>query len=107
MSDLVARLIEHTESWPTVYESDRKNREILQEAIAALSWRPIASAPKDGTPVLVFCRASREPIQEEPDEQHVAWFDGKNGKDWWAVSGGYMSVMPTHWVALRDEPSES
>lgn len=64
------------------------------------AWRPIETAPKDGTPIICFT----------PDEN----FSEKTGFDliWWEPSEGawfygaadFFSASPTHWIPLPRSP---
>lgn len=76
---------------------------LLREAIAALSrvegaqgWRPIASAPKDGTRVLLY-----RPNWAE--HTVVAWYHAL-GSEWAAVNGFDVAGEPTHWMPLPPAP---
>lgn len=59
-----------------------------------LRWQPIATAPKDGTQVLVFDEGavfiSQWLVNEEGDE---GWFDH-----------GFVEPPPTHWQPLPSPP---
>lgn len=55
-------------------------------------WLAIESAPRDGTPILVFDRSARHDVEIRPA-------DG----EWWHRYG----VGPTHWMPLPSPPSEA
>lgn len=58
-------------------------------------WRTIDSAPRDGTPVLVWGgRHSPKPVIVESDGE------------WWNTAGRGLRATPTHWMPLPDPPSE-
>ncbi len=63
-------------------------------------WRDIATAPKDGTPILVYC-----PFQS-PNCVVVKWRDVRQG---WvnASSFGLITSEPTHWMPLPPPPKEA
>lgn len=74
-------------------------------------WQDIASAPKDGTPVLIAV-----PTKERDD--HIvgeAYFDAENDGWWWAGTawGDYYGSpiievnhhLPTHWMPLPPSPA--
>lgn len=63
-----------------------------------MSWRPIATAPKDGTAVIV-CGATWGGYE-------AFYKDG----EWWTMDQGTMTVTelitsPTHWMPLPEPPS--
>lgn len=84
-------------------------------------WRPIETAPKDGTEILIwredcgvligrYCSANEllsmtDKDRDELDEESLF------NKDWWggdADGGGYRlqgSEAPTHWMPLPAEPA--
>ena len=78
----------------------------LKDALAAHSgymdvsdgWRPIDSAPKDGTEIIAAweCRASGEP-QVSPD---VYWWEHR--KEWISHADGL--IYPTKWQPLPEPP---
>ncbi|WP_103171560.1 DUF551 domain-containing protein [Paracoccus sp. SY] len=62
-----------------------------------MTWQPIDTAPKDGTPVLCFT----------PDDHFspvtgmdVLWFDGGH----WLYNGDPWPWNPTHWMPLPEPP---
>ena len=59
-------------------------------------WMPIASAPKDGADVLLFC-----------DRVHIGdYLPGVyewNAGAWW-IEGGQITGNPTHWMPLPQPP---
>lgn len=74
-----------------------------------MGWRPIETAPKDGTKVLIA-----EPVNEEHamDQYAVyaAWWDADEAiwTDYAVKSFGYEEVQayaPTHWRPLPASPS--
>ena len=64
----------------------------MRRDLAERTWRPIASAPRDGTNVLCWSRDSG---------CFMARFDGT----YWLVGIGAI-VEPTHWMPLPDAPGE-
>jgi hypothetical protein len=63
-------------------------------------WRPIETAPKDGTMFIIF--------QAEEDGDHwfdlVSWSETEND---WIDDGGTLSCDgPTHWMPLPEPPSQ-
>lgn len=57
-------------------------------------WRPIETAPRDGTEVLAFARVDTEPLVRVAWLNHGRWDDGTG-----------LSLRPTHWVPLPDPPN--
>jgi hypothetical protein len=71
-------------------------------------WKPIETAPKNGTPILLYSPDAREPkificayIQFEGEETG-AWFDE------WKEDGCHEidDIEFTHWMALPGPPAE-
>lgn len=82
-------------------------------------WQPIASAPKDGTKLLLFIPTYGQPI-------HIGWFHdsttmqyGKVVREshYWMTTAGFPSLgfsikgnehpEPFHWMALPSAPAEA
>ena len=72
-------------------------------------WQPISTAPKDGTPVLVF---SPYEDRNEPTNVVVAKYEiyGPDN-EWWvyceavlADISGQIDPEPTHWMPLPSPP---
>lgn len=71
-------------------------------------WQPIKSAPKDGTPILIFNpRNDRKPVCE------AAWaYDYEGAPGYWATPHGVkgrgytiLPEAPTHWMPLPEPPA--
>ena len=77
-------------------EDDERAMELLRDAV---TWRPIETAPKDGTHVLLFVA--------EADVKVTGgyWSDHRKCHCW--IAGGYMrkSCPPTHWMPLHETPN--
>lgn len=93
----------------TIAEGREECSELAAEIAEAVSrhfagladgWRDIATAPKDGTPILVYC-----PFQS-PNCVVVKWRDVRQG---WvnASSFGLITSEPTHWMPLPPPPKEA
>ena len=63
---------------------------------AAAQWLPIESAPRDGTPVLVY--HNRMVIE--------AWYSAKWGKFVQSETGGTNGINPAHWMPLPAPPAK-
>lgn len=62
------------------------------------AWKSIESAPKDGTPVLIYRPTAKLP----EDRIRVDWFNREVGA-WWHCPA---NRQPTHWMDLPDPPAE-
>lgn len=60
------------------------------------AWQPIETAPKDGTPVLVY--HNRMVIE--------AWYSNKWGRFVQSETGGHNGIKPEHWMPLPPPPIE-
>ena len=67
-------------------------------AAAGLHWRRIATAPRDGTPVLTFHPDSGEPRIALSQWRFGGWFD------FWSELGPAIDAEPTHWMPLPEPP---
>ncbi|MCJ2084514.1 DUF551 domain-containing protein [Methylobacterium sp. E-005] len=93
-------------SWHVEYkEARRKKNAVFAAAIPSGWWRPIETAPKDGTEILIaneFCRAQ---IAWWLPEGHA--FECENGPTWVIPSGRGGKLYPTHWMPLPAPPGAS
>lgn len=71
-------------------------------------WQPIETAPRDGTPILVY---SPGHDQSDPTNIIVAKFEDYEGETWWAFCenvladiAGQVDPEPTHWMPLPEPP---
>jgi hypothetical protein len=62
--------------------------------VRASVWRPIETAPKDGTEVLVYVHRRMGPL--------FMGATNSTGKQWWSRNLG--DVKPTHWMPLPAPP---
>jgi hypothetical protein len=69
-------------------------------------WQAISTAPKDGTPVLLF-----EPGDDEGVCFHIGRFARTPGfrkrpaRDGWVIASGWLAFdEPTHWMPLPAPP---
>lgn len=85
-----------------LFDVDGKDVDALcRMALAALEqeWRPIETAPKDGTPFLVPMKSANY-----PNAQAICkWVE--NDKCFW--TDGNQRVTPTHWLPLPTPPKEA
>lgn len=74
-------------------------------------WLSIESAPRDGTPVLIFVPAyTREHLGDFPAVMQVAhWYESEfRAAAWTETHGeGYETYEPTHWQPLPSPPKET
>lgn len=83
-------------------------------------WQPIATAPTDGTPLLLFVVASDgddtndNPTEDDDGWRTIGWNNCDNdGEDVWQMAGWCWSHdhftegrgRPTHWMPLPKPPS--
>jgi hypothetical protein len=68
-----------------------------RQAAADMSWRPIASAPRDGMPVLLY-----SPDSDEPRIALGLWVVD-DWYDFWAA-GLAIDAAPSHWMPLPAPP---
>lgn len=85
-----------------------------------MTWRPIETAPKDETPVLLWLKAPLGPsdpqnwLPDGPLQVMVGWYSALYG--WRSTvcepgcgEDGYCSwseIYPTHWMPLPEPPDE-
>ncbi len=74
-----------------------------------MDWQPIETAPRDGTPVLVF--SPHVPLSD-PTNVAVGKFETYGEVSWWAYCEsvladitGQIEPEPTHWMPLPKPPS--
>lgn len=93
--------------------------EVVREAVAGSLWRPIETAPKDGTAILLF--GGENDANHTPSVPHplsggpvvglwstYGWYEG--GGEWITTffDGGMATVAreePTHWMPLPEPPA--
>ena len=69
-------------------------------------WQPIETAPKDGTPILIYSGLRVDvPLGHVDHEKsiYISSFDG----DWWIWDGNFgaeYAYEPTHWMNLPEPP---
>ncbi len=64
-------------------------------------WRPIETAPTDGTQILVYAKGL--PLNIQQPGIFEAWWIERN--QYWATSNS--KVHPTHWMPLPPLPSSN
>ena len=70
--------------------------EWLRDQLASQGWQDIASAPKDGTPILCWSQFGRIVVAE--------WSCRANGG--WNWNDTEYTFRPTHWMPLPAQPKE-
>ena len=68
-------------------------------------WQPIATAPKDGTHVLVYGSTPVGPQYSLPGRL-VTWCAYFRSDRWYSVPGGYRT-LPTHWMKLPEPQKQT
>jgi hypothetical protein len=104
--DEVLKHVEITDNVPVdmVAYADKE----LAELRTRTTWRPIETAPKDGTQILVF-GDNEISVAEWRTEQYVV---GKSKYKTWVIphtyqdeqGGEYTCDIPTHWMPLPEPP---
>jgi hypothetical protein len=71
-----------------------------------MTWQDISTAPKDGTPIVLYSPDAAEPkiyigcwADDEVFDDHpfaINWYDAWTGEE--------IDVEPTHWLALPPTP---
>ena len=98
---LIMRLRAALDEFPVINDDPRQ---LLRDAALALDnmiWRPIETAPTDGTSVLVFLPGSRY-VRHKITSGY--WDDHQKCRCW--IAAGYMQKdnPPTHWMPYPDAP---
>lgn len=66
-------------------------------------WRDIATAPTDGTKVLVYVpTAPAKPLLPLDGPFVAKYFAATPETGWWSANG--LQIRPTHWVELPESP---
>jgi hypothetical protein len=77
----------------------------LEEVPQPNAWRPIETAPKDGTHILIkvegFVIEAWWEIDPDGDAWRVAWI-GVHGCG--CCGGGHENTKPTHWMLMPEPP---
>jgi hypothetical protein len=66
------------------------------DILDVFTWRPILTAPRDGTAILLW-----EPGIEEP---HIGRWSTPPYAQWWSDSWAPPTCDPTHWMPLPAPP---
>jgi hypothetical protein len=67
-----------------------------------MEWKPIETAPKDGTRILVFDREYHGEIAACEFNKEWGWVE--RGLDYATEVWGYGEMEPTHWMPLPQPP---
>lgn len=78
-------------------------RESIRELEASTQWRPIDTAPRDGTRVLLWV-PPYGPSTGHYEPARVNW--GPNASLWIAASVLNKEAHPTHWMPLPSPPKQ-
>lgn len=93
-------LIAYQSTTDSLIEKIKELQKLLEVQSGYGVWKPIETAPKDGTFVLVWSdRGINEVFWSEEDE---FWYHDVDGDDYWPLRGGY----PTLWTELPPAPKE-
>lgn len=87
-----------------------------------MSWQPIASAPKDGSPMLMYCPELNRRV--DPPELAANtiigfWLDASwrsiecedfgcmgSSQTGWMSSMEWIEINPTHWMPIPEPPKQ-
>lgn len=82
-------------------EAERYAKE-LEARLAEREWRPIETAPRDGTWIWAFYpRKDRRQDEQTP----ARWHDCGPEPMWWDAAEHRDDEQPTHWMPLPEPPS--
>lgn len=97
---VVARLREATKfEWPIVRPDDLAR---LLDHVEAFKWRPIESAPRDGTRVDLFADGERFPDCWFTSERWFSGIDGNTTLD--SYPPVFEIIAPTLWMPIPPPP---
>lgn len=92
--------------------SPRAAARLGHSATIDLRWRPIETAPRDGTPILVSNRVRGGVWIARYEERYASGLNRENPwfclmlNLWWHRDQ-YASTLPTHWMPLPSPPGDS
>lgn len=74
-----------------------------------MTWRPIDSAPRDGTPILACSTyANRSDIGAHPRTvRREIYHPNAPGEGTWRNKFGHKENFLTHWMPMMDSPKET
>lgn len=71
-------------------------------------WQPIETAPKDGSPVLVYAVEGCTQWKFYTPLWICRWEEGHEDGEWIEAGGElYTTCKPTHWMPLPKPPKDS
>lgn len=99
-----ARNITTEEGWVAIPREDYDTLKALLALIAEAEgeprgWRPIETAPKDGTPILAY------PVWSNWKVAEVVWHEMVRTPGRWESRGLAVRCEPTHWMPLPTPPA--
>lgn len=102
LRDQIARIVGITEATPASYEIADRVLEVLPGAVES-GWRPIETAPKDGSLVDLWVGGHRVP---DCHWTGVIWYSPHWKYDCGAeIDPARGDPDPTHWMPLPDPPT--
>lgn len=72
-----------------------------------MDWQPISTAPRDGTPVLLYCPELEGSQYALAMYNGDATYSGRYGRFCWSIVAGEGSIAEkcaTHWMPLPKPP---
>ena len=106
MAALTRKLADTAIEQSELYQAAKRDAEEAEayaaELEAKLAWKPIETAPKDGTRILIY--DPEDWSEDEPPTIYVCFWKG-----YWCEAEGeqYTLFKPTHWMELPEEPKET
>jgi hypothetical protein len=108
--DEMTRCVEAYNKW------ERSNRgeaiisipQLVEAILREVGWRPIETAPKDGTNYLIYVREFKQPVRMSSYEITERFVNGKSDyrTEGWTDCRSLMGnqYLPTHWMPLPEPP---
>lgn len=109
-ADMVAsptgEYVEYSDYKQLQAEVERLNELVNNPYRLSQGWRPIATAPMDGTDILCWCVEPEFEGEENPHTEIRVCFFGQMQEDYscWMSHYGY-EQRPTHWMPLPKAPT--
>lgn len=73
------------------------------QVIAMSEWRPIKTASKDATKIIVYGKPIDPFGRPFPSRVHIAWWEAENHR--WIPESMAAWTEPSHWVPLPEPPN--
>lgn len=105
--DTAGPLVEYSDYASLKAEVERLNELANDPYRLSKGWRPIDTAPMDGTDILCWCVEPEFEGEENPHTEQRVCFFGQMQEDYscWMSHYGY-EQRPTHWMPLPKPPTK-